>query len=339
MSFKDKLSNATATFKVKVDKNAPTIMTVVGVVGVVGTVVLAIRATLKSIETIEEHNALHFELEDWKSTVKEKAEKGELDPEKAEEIQETFKKETVQLYFKTGKKLARQYAPVALLGTFSIGMLIGSHKILNGRFAGMVAAYAGLDKTFKNYRGRVVDRYGEEVDGELLFGTHTEYVKTVEKDEDGKTKKVKLTREVINEEEMDVENLYVRYITRKNFDLWDDDPDIVRSLVMQRMSIANGWLEARHAVVFNDVLRLCGFTPTKAGMVVGWLYKPNDQMRDNHILFGPVKEVDGQKTLGLETVNVFMKDTGEYETAYKLCFNVDGSIYDNFEETIVHECE
>ncbi len=56
----------------------------------------------------------------------------------------------------------------------------------------MGAAYAAIDKGFKEYRSRVIERFGEEVDRELKYNLKAKkFEETVVDEETGKEKKVK----------------------------------------------------------------------------------------------------------------------------------------------------
>ena len=70
-------------------------------------------------------------------------------------------------YTQTGIKLVKLYAPSAILGTLSITSMLASNNILRKRNVALAAAYATIDKGYKEYRNRVVERFGEAVDQEL----------------------------------------------------------------------------------------------------------------------------------------------------------------------------
>ncbi|MCG4878037.1 DUF6353 family protein, partial [Eggerthella lenta] len=53
-----------------------------------------------------------------------------------------------------------------------------SHRILSKRNVALAAAYATIDKGFKEYRGRVVERFGDQIDKELKYNIKA---KTIEK--------------------------------------------------------------------------------------------------------------------------------------------------------------
>lgn len=61
----------------------------------------------------------------------------------------------------------------------------------------LAAAYATVDKTFKEYRNRVVERFGAEVDKELRYNIKAKkFEETVTDPDSGKEKKVKSTVDV-----------------------------------------------------------------------------------------------------------------------------------------------
>ena len=127
----------------KAAKHSPEILLGVGIAGIIGTVVLACIETKKAKEVIEE---AHEELDKVDLHVCPK------------------KVDYIRVYAKTGVKIARVYAPSVLLGSFSIGCLVGSHHILNKRYLGTAAAYTLLDDSFTKYRDKVKGIIGEEVE-------------------------------------------------------------------------------------------------------------------------------------------------------------------------------
>lgn len=139
-------------------KHSPEILVVAGVVGTVVSAVLACRATTKVSEIMTDTkidvDAVHKCLET----------QSEEDYSK-----EDGKKDLVIIYAKTSFELAKLYAPSVLLGVASITSILASNNILRKRNVALTAAYATLDKCFKEYRGNVVERFGEQVDRELRY--------------------------------------------------------------------------------------------------------------------------------------------------------------------------
>lgn len=93
--------------------------------------------------------------------------------------------------------MAKLYAPSVALGTLSIVSMVASNQILRKRNVALAAAYATVDKTLKEYRERVVERFGQEVDNELRYNIKAKKLEeTVTDPETGKEKKVKKTVDV-----------------------------------------------------------------------------------------------------------------------------------------------
>lgn len=110
-------------------RNSSTILTCVGAVGVVATTVMAVKATPKVLTLLE--NA--------------EEEKGET----------LTKWETVKI-------AAPSYIPATIMGVGTIACIIGSDVINKRRQANLVSAYALLDATYKDYKQKVDELYGEE---------------------------------------------------------------------------------------------------------------------------------------------------------------------------------
>ena len=166
-------------------KHSPEILAVAGTVGVVASAVLACKATLKVTDVISES----------KKTIEEihtATEKGAT-ADGREYTAEDSKKDLTITYAHTGVKLAKLYGPAVILGAASLGCMLTSHGILRKRYIATAAAYATIDKSFKEYRGRVVDRFGKEIDRELRHNIKVKEVEEVVVDENGKEKKVKTT--------------------------------------------------------------------------------------------------------------------------------------------------
>ena len=71
--------------------------------------------------------------------------------------------------YSDGLKLVKLYIPAVALGTLSIASILASNNILRKRNVALAAAYATVDKTFKEYRNRVIERFGDQDDKELRY--------------------------------------------------------------------------------------------------------------------------------------------------------------------------
>lgn len=280
-------------------KHSPEILVVVGVIGTVASAVVACRATTKISEV----------LDDSKETI-DKIHECVADETLAEEYsKEDSKKDLTIVYIQTGVKLAKLYAPAIILGAFSITSILASNNILRKRNVALAAAYATVDKGFKEYRNRVVERFGKEVDRELKYDIKAKQFEKTVVDENGKKKKVK---EKVNVTGLNTNHDYTQVFDESN-PYWENNSDYNLSLLRAEQSHANNLLMARGYLFLNEVHERLGFQPTKAGQIVGWVYNPDNPDIDNYVDFHIIKS---NRDLG-----------DDYATCFLLNFNVDGNIW------------
>lgn len=296
----NKVSGSIHKIGFELKKHSPEIFIAVGVVGTVASAVMACKATTKLNDILEESK-------EQIDAIHEAPQKEELKDKYDEDM---MRKDLALVYFQTGVKVAKLYAPAVILGTLSITSIVASNNILRKRNVALAAAYATVDKGFKEYRERVVERYGEQVDYELTHNIKTKEITETVVDEKGKEKQVKKTVEVADP---NVTNDYIKYFTRSN-PYWDDTPDYVELFLRSQQNYANDRLKVDKVLTLNDVYDSLGFQKTKAGMVVGWVFDENNEDGDNFIEFN-VRKV------------YIPNEYGEEELAYAIDFNVDGNIY------------
>jgi Family of unknown function (DUF6353) len=272
-------------------KNSPGLLFGAGVVGMVGSTVLACRATLKMDTLLDES--------------KEKLEM--VKTLRHDEYSDTDRHRDVTLvYFQTSVKIVRLYAPAIVVGGLSIAALRSSHNILTRRNAALTAAYTALEKGFNEYRARVVEKYGEEEDRHLRYGTQK--VEIV----DPETNKKKTVTRVGPGEP----SIYARFFDQTCIS-WSKEPEYNFIFLKSQQNWANDLLHARGHVFLNDVYDMLGIERSSAGSVVGWLLTKNGTT-DNFVNFGVF---DAESEKARDFVNGF-------EGAILLDFNVDGVIYD-----------
>ena len=141
------ISNLTRTFNrtgLKIKKHSPEILLAAGTVGVVVSGVMACKATLKVNEILDESKQ---QIDTIHSVVANMAEKYTA---------EDSKKDLAIVYTQTAVKMIKLYGPSVGLGVVSLGCMIGSNRILSKRNVALAAAYTAVDKSFKEYRGRVI---------------------------------------------------------------------------------------------------------------------------------------------------------------------------------------
>lgn len=291
----------------KVSKHSPEILLVTGIVGVIGSGIMACKATTKAGEIINEAkeriDQIHICSEDT-GLIK----TGAYTPEDA-------KKDMAIVYAQTGIKFLKLYGPSIGLAAISITSILASHNILHKRNVALAAAYATVDKSFKDYRKRVIERFGEVVDKELKYDIKAKKVeKTVTDPETGKEKKVKETVEITG---IDGYSEYARFYD-DGCKGWVKDSEYNLLFLRAQQRYANDLLITRGHVFLNEVYDMLGIPRTKAGQVVGWVYDPNNDNIDNYVDFGIY---DVNKPKARDFVN-------GYERAILLDFNVDGNIWD-----------
>ena len=283
----------------KLKKHSPEILVVAGIAGTVVSAVLACKATTKVAEILDETKGTL-------DTIHEGMETGAINGQ--EYTTDDGKKDTVVVYAQTGMKLAKLYGPAIILGTLSITSILASNNILRKRNVALGAAYAAIDKSFKEYRGRVIERFGDQVDTELKYGIKAKKFEEIEVDpETGKEKKVKKTVMVADP---NLQSDYAVYFDSKSRN-YETNPDYNRMFLKAQQAFANDKLQTRGHLFLNEVLDDLDLPRTPAGQIVGWT-------KD-----GP----DGYVNFRIAEVERETED-GRHEPALLLDFNVEGNIWE-----------
>lgn len=302
-------SNVTRAFhKVgfQLKKHSPEILVVSGIVGMVGAGVLACKATLKVNEIVDEHKETIDEIH-------EATESGVTNAGK-EYSAEDGKKDLTRAYIQTGVKLTKLYGPAVAVGTLSATAILAGHNITRKRNVALAAAYTAVDKGFKDYRERVVERFGKEMDQELRYNIKAKEVEETVVDENGNEKTVK-NRVPVSDTNV---SRYSPYSVV--FDCgckgWDDSAEHNKAYLVALQEYFNQKLRIEGYVFLNDVYGELGLPKTKAGQQVGWIYDEKNPVGDNYIDFG-IFDIYNPKA------NDFVNG---YEKVIILDFNVDGVI-------------
>lgn len=291
----------------KVKKHSPEILVVTGVIGVVASAVMACKATTKISKISDEHkkqiDELHLALE-----------RGETKSGESYDVEDS-KKDLTIIYAQTGLKYVKLYAPSVVLGALSIMAIVSSNNILRKRNVALAAAYTAVDKSFKNYRNRVVERFGKDLDRELRYNIKAKEVEETIVDDDGKEKKIKKTVNVASlNEPSDYARFFDEYCTG-----WTKDSEYNLGFLKAQQAYANNRLREQGYLYLNDVYDMLGIPKTKAGQVVGWIYDESNPDIDNYVDFGIYDLYDENKR---DFVN-------GREWSILLDFNVDGNIWEN----------
>jgi len=208
------------------------------------------------------------------------------------------------------KGLAKAFAPAVGLSMISLAFFFEAHHIVKGRNLALACAYGTLSDSYKAYRGRVIEKYGEEEDYILNTGIVQETETITEVGEDGKKRKKKVKVDLL-----DGEPSGYQFIFDDEHSIMDvSDPIEARDKLECAQKYADGILHTKGYITLNEVLSGIGLPETTAGAVVGWQLKGNG---------------DGFVDFRTRQIRTRMDEGG---VAFLLDFNVDGPIYQDIDK-------
>lgn len=300
--------------KFNVVKHSPEILMGLGIAGVITSTVLACRSTLKVQEILDYK-------EENMNNIKEVLAEGREDY-----TEEDARKDKTIIMTTTAIRIMKLYIPSVIIGAGSIACLLESHNVMRNRNAGLAAALAATTESFKQYRERVTEKYGDEVDKEMRYG-----IKKEKKEKDGKKTKEEI---VVGCDEKELSG-YARYFNENNVN-WSDDPQFNLMFLRQNQNWANDKLISQGYLYLNDVYEALGFPKSKAGQVVGWVYDPNNNEHgDNYVDFG-IYDLNVKGYRDEMTNDTIAEERQDFINGYKssilLDFNVDGNIWETMGE-------
>lgn len=203
-----KMGNLLNRSKLFIKKNTSTIMTCMGAAGVVVTSVMAIKATPKALERIEQA----------------KEEKGE-DLTKLEII----------------NTAGVVYIPTFIMGASTIACIVGANVLNKKKQAALMSAYALLDSSYKEYKKKTEELYGEDA--------HNNIVSEIAKDKYEPTE---------NEGQLFYDEYSGRYFTSTMENVIKAEYEFNRLLAQDSGLYLNEWFE------------LVGLDRTDYGDYLGW---------------------------------------------------------------------
>ena len=297
-------------------EHSPEILIVASAVGVVTGTVLACKATLKVNNVLEE-------AKDAVDKIHEVQNNPEVPEEKYSD--KDAKKDLAIVYTQTAWKLTKLYAPAVVLMGLSLTAMFTSNNILRKRNVALAAAYTTVDKAFTEYRKRVIDKYGEEIDKELKYGiTSKKIEEEVTDEETGKTKKVKKTIELASIEGC---SPYAIYFDKFTSSCYEKNDDYTEMFLRSQERYMNDTLRVKGVLTLREVLESLGIMwgceewnrLEKASLVVGWKTE-KDQVADELKVdnkFEYTKIIKTHREL----------EDGSIIPTRIIDFNVDGNIY------------
>lgn len=296
-----KIKNMLNKTKLSVVKHGPQFMIIGGVAATVVGAVMACKATLKLSDILDESKDTLDKIHMVENSHNE------------EYSEEDAVKDKTIVYVQTGVKLIKNYAlPMTVMGA-GIASILAGNNIIKNRYAALTAAYATLDSSFKGYRERVKERFGEEVENEIRYNLQVE--KHIVTDEDGNVTEKEV---VIAPADIDGYSPYAQFYDVGNIN-WEDELSARLLFLNAQQQYANDLLKSRGYLYLNEVYENLGLNKTKAGQIVGWIYDPeHNDIGDNYVDFG-IYNVNRRNCI--DFVN------GDCE-AILLDFNVDGNIWE-----------
>ena len=216
-------------------RNSSTILTCIGGVGVVATAVTAVKATPKAVRLLD----------------KEKEAKGE----------DLTTCEVLRI-------AGPLYIPSILIGAGTLACIFGASILDKRKQGSLMSAYALLDNSYKQYKNKVIELYGEEAD----LNVRTEVAKSRYEDSDmDYTERLfydeysgryfESTMENVVQAEYELNRLFATnggaYLN-EFYELLDIDPIPAGNEVGWSRYLANNWIEFKHdEVLINNDLECC----------------------------------------------------------------------------------
>lgn len=290
----------------KLKKHSPEILIATGVIGIVTSTVMACKATTKVNDIVDETKDMVDKIHDAVENKKHTSD-GE------EYTQEVANKDLTIVYAQTGLKFVKLYGPAVAIGIASIGCIVGSNHILRKRNIALAAALTAMETSFKEYRGRLIDRFGKDLDRELRFGIKAKEVEEKVVDEKGKETTVTKTVEVVDPNA--IHSIYSVVFCEGNSG-WTRNAELNKVFLIQQQNYANDKLKLNGVLTLNEVYDMIGAPRTAYGQIAGWVYTDDSSIGDNFVDFG-IFDVNNEKAC--DFVN-------GYEKSIILDFNCIGNI-------------
>lgn len=260
-----KASQILVKTKLGIKKHSPEILVATGIGTGIVAAIIACKQTIKANNIVAEAQKSLQNIEDAKELTANN---------EAEYTEENEQADRKYIAIQTTVGMVKTYALPVGLGVLSITCILAGHHILKKRNVALAAAYSALSTDFMNYRKRVVDKYGKDVDFMLKNGLEKQII--ANKVIDPETGEVKETKEEALTYEGDKLSQYARVFDEVGSTQWTPSADHNRAFLLMEQNYFNERIRTRGYIFLNEVYERLGFRPTKAGSVVGWVYQNAD---------------------------------------------------------------
>lgn len=268
MKFSDNFIRNFNKLKFSAEKNGPELLIGIGIAMFGATVYHTVRGTVTASEAL--------------SSI----------PETSDTNEDDIVPQTSSQKLSTVCTVAKAYTPAVICGSVAIASFLGSNHMLRDRALSVAAAYATLETGFSEYRKRVVEKYGDDIDREIKYGIVQKKVKTTEVDpETGK--KTKKTETVETIENCGPFGVYFKksYNVKKTGKTivnpnWQNNELFNLTFINAQLAWFNSRLALGERVYLSEVFEILGIPVDDYpdSRVVGWLPK-NGENSDNYIRF------------------------------------------------------
>lgn len=225
------MNNLLSKSKLFLKKNTSTILTCAGAAGVIATTVMAVQATPKALTLIKEEEAIKG---------------GDLT--KLEKV----------------KVAGPTYIPAAITGVATIACIFGAN-VLNKRYqASLISAYALLDTSFKDYKRKLKELYGQETHNNIIDSL------TIEKAENVNVTGAYFSMDCdLSIEDNDgSEKLFYDEFSNRYFEA------TIEQVISAEYHLNRNYTLRGYSVL-NELYEFLGLETTDNGSVLGWM--PTDE--------------------------------------------------------------
>lgn len=277
MSYISALKSFGAKAGVKLVKHLPHILVGVGIVSITAGTVEAVKKSKKLEPIIEDHEKESERIKENKKLAEEK---------KAIYTRKDEAEELCKLYVSTTGRIIKTMAVPIMLYSGGVVCVIAGHKMLYTRYLGVVAAYTGLQKSYSEYRRKVVEDLGVDDDLYFAHGMMPETVKVKETDENGEEHEVE--KKIHRSASANELGPYAVFFDDMYSSMWTPNPIDNLATIKYYQDWYNQRLEHRKFVYYHEILRDLGIwdrlpdEKQKQLVGLGWVWGAGD----NYISLG-----------------------------------------------------
>lgn len=275
LTLKQNVSKTLAKVKFFGNKNAPELLLIGGLIGIViseiGIGIAATKVTPINKKAKKNLNKIHMKAD---VVIDGEQVTGEvLDPEFNE------KKELTKVYALAGLEYVKLFGPFVLTTVASFAVICKSHSIMKDRNIQLAAAYTILDSSFREYRKRVANKFGEEAEYNIRNNVQDQLSTTIA--EDG----TEVVTVVGKSGDWPTDEMFGFFFKEGCYG-WSKNSLYNKDFVIGRERWWKALLQVNEYVTVNDIRKDFGKKPTKAGAMWGWKKEANGTEPTTIIDFG-----------------------------------------------------